>query len=64
LNAGAKMARAAGHPVAMPKVAGTSDSGGAPILVFALPVLLLVAAGLIVSRRTRHSHEPADRDRP
>jgi hypothetical protein len=48
-----KVAAAEGHPIKTPSGAGGGGSSGAPVAVFVLPVLLLVALGLVLSRRGR-----------
>jgi hypothetical protein len=51
------LAHAAGHPIALPKVAAggsrRGSGGGATVLVYAIPALLLVGAAWFASRRTR-----------
>jgi hypothetical protein len=50
IEAVSKMAAAAGHPIKT-VTPGGGGSSGAPVAVFVLPVLLLGAVGLILSRR-------------
>lgn len=47
-----RVAAAAGHPVKAVS-GGGGGSSGAPVAVFVLPVLLLIAIGLVLSRRGR-----------
>lgn len=61
----AKLSKAAGHPVAVPKVAGTSGGGGGgggnSALIFAVPIALLVlAGGFVATRRATALDEAAD----
>jgi hypothetical protein len=48
-----KVAAAEGHPIKTPSGGGGGGSSSAPIAVFVLPVLLLVAIGLILRQRGR-----------
>ena len=56
------LAKAAGHPVPKPKLpgGGGSGGGGTPVLVFGVPVLLLVIAGVLASIRRRQMDEPTE----
>src|SRR3989442_13482941 len=53
-----KVAAAAGHPVAAPKVGGGSGGGSTPVLVFAIPALL-VAVGAFIPTPRASRDEPA-----
>ena len=57
------LSKAAGHPVAKPSVPGGGGSGGSssPLLIFGIPVLLLVLAGVLTTLKRRQSEadEPA-----
>jgi hypothetical protein len=48
-----KVAAAEGHPIKTPSGGGGGGSSSAPIAVFVLPVLLLVAIGLVLRQRGR-----------
>jgi len=49
-----QLARAAGHPVAAPKISGGSSGGGtSPAVVFGAPVALLALAGVLMMLRRR-----------
>ena len=54
-----KMAEAAGHPLPAPKVGGGSGGGGStPVVVFAIPAIL-VAVGAFLATRRATREEPA-----
>jgi hypothetical protein len=48
-----KVAAAAGHPLPPPKISGGSGGGSTPVLVFAVPALLVAAGALLAGRRAR-----------
>jgi hypothetical protein len=57
------LAKAAGHPVAEPKLAAAAAGGGggggtSPALVFGVPVALLALGGLLVALRRRQDAAP------
>jgi MYXO-CTERM domain-containing protein len=60
ITAVVRLAKAAGHPVAAPKVAGRASSGGgsSPAVIFGAPVALLALAGILMAIR-RRSAPPA-----
>jgi hypothetical protein len=55
LNAIPKLASAAGHPVAAPKVAPTcsKSGGGTSVLIFIAPIAVLLVGGLLAGSRLR-----------
>jgi hypothetical protein len=57
-----QLAKAAGHPVPKPKLPGSggSSGGSTPVLVFGVPVLLLVIAGVLATIRRRQMDEPTE----
>ena len=56
------LAKAAGHPVPKPKLPGGGGGGGGstPVLVFGVPVLLLVLAGVLATIRRRQMDETTE----
>ncbi len=59
----AALARAHGHPIPIPSIpAASSDSSSPVLLVFGVPIVLLIAGGVILARRGRRSgHRAAER---
>jgi hypothetical protein len=57
-----RLAKASGHPVPKPKLpgAGGGGGGGTPVVVFGVPVLLLVLAGVLATIRRRQMDEPTE----